>query len=283
MLTFMKSYTQSLRVLSLSCLAACVLSGPVSVSQEPGQDLDDLAKRVGKQISKAGISSAVVADFVGQDGSGSIQGKYLADEFSQRLERHKKNFVLIGRQQLSSALSNAQLSANDLAAVDSLQRIGSSIHAGAVVTGTLVTTPAQYSVRLTVRGVKDGGLVVSGDESIKRPAYVDSMVLLDPGGPGPEIARAGVDGIGIPTCVYCPPPLYTDKASAEKVQGNVVLLVVIDQQGRADRIVVTKAIDDGLAKRAIESVREWKFKPATDKEGKAVVVIVPIEVTFRLH
>jgi outer membrane biosynthesis protein TonB len=47
--------------------------------------------------------------------------------------------------------------------------------------------------------------------------------------------------------------------------------------------VVTKANDDGLAKRAIESVREWKFKPATDKEGKAVVVIVPIEVTFRLH
>jgi TonB family protein len=134
---------------------------------------------------------------------------------------------------------------------------------------------------LTVRRVKDGGLVISGDESIKRPAYVDSMVLLDPGGPGPKIARAGVDGIGIPTCVYCPPSSYTDKARAEKVQGDVLLLVLINHQGRADRIVVTKANDDSLAKRAIESVREWKFKPATDKEGKAVVVIVPIEVTFR--
>jgi len=60
------------------------------------------------------------------------------------------------------------------------------------------------------------------------------------------------------------------------------LLVVINQQGRADRMVVTKANDDSLAKRAIESVRDWKFKPATDKEGKAVVVIVPIEVTFSL-
>ncbi|HJX97228.1 MAG TPA: TonB family protein [Candidatus Acidoferrum sp.] len=279
----MKSYTQSLCVLSLFYLTACVLSGPVPASQEPGQNLDDLAKRISKQISKAGISSVVVADFFGQDGSSSIQGRYLADEFSQRLERHKKGFVLIERQQLSSALSNAQLSANDLAAVDSLQRIGSSIQAEAVVTGTLGTTPAQYSLRLTVRRVKDGGVVVSIDESIKRPAYVDSMVLMDPGGPGPEIARAGVDGIGIPTCIYCPPPLYTDKARAEKVQGDVALLVVINQQGRADRIVVTKANDDGLAKRAIESVREWKFKPATDKEGKAVVVIVPIEVTFRLH
>jgi len=189
----MNSYTPSLRVLSLFYLTVCVLSGPASVSQEPGQDLDDPAKRVGKQISKAGISSVVVTDFLGEDGSGSIQGKHLADEFSQRLERHKKNFVLIERQQLSSALSNAQLSANDLAAVDILERIGSSIQAEAVVTATLVTTPSQYSVRLTVRRVKDGGLVVSGDESIKRPAYVDSMVLLDPGGPGPKIARAGVD------------------------------------------------------------------------------------------
>jgi hypothetical protein len=34
MLFFMKSYTQSLRVLSFIYLAACVLCGAVSVSQE---------------------------------------------------------------------------------------------------------------------------------------------------------------------------------------------------------------------------------------------------------
>jgi len=46
---------------------------------------------------------------------------------------------------------------------------------------------------------------------------------------------------------------------------------------------VTNANDDVLAARAFAAVREWKFKPATDKQGNAVAVLVPIEVTFRLY
>jgi TonB family protein len=58
---------------------------------------------------------------------------------------------------------------------------------------------------------------------------------------------------------------------------------VIDQEGRTGKIAVTTASDDGLAVKAIEAVRKWRFKPATDKEGKPVSVLVPIEVTFRLY
>jgi len=279
----MKSYIRPLRVLLFACLVSGVLFGPIAAGQEPGRDVDDLANHIRKQIARAGIRSIVVSDFVTHDGAGSIQGQYLADEFSERLERHEKSFTVIDRKRLSSALSNAQLSANDLAATDSLQRIGNSLQAEAIVTGTLETAVAQYLVRVTVRRVKDGSVVVSGDQRVKRPAYVDSMVLLDPNGPGPRIARAGVNGIGIPACLYCPPPEYTDKARAEKLQANVVLLVVVNEVGRAGRIVVTKAGDDGLVRRAIEAVRDWKFKPATDQEGRAVAVIVPIEVTFRLY
>jgi TonB family protein len=283
MLPFMKSYTPGLRILLLAYLASRLLSGPIAIAQEPGRELDDLAKRISKELAKSKIGSVVVADFISLDRTHSIEGHYLAEEFSERLEHHKKNFVLIERKRLSSALSDAQLSVSDLAAADRMQRIGNSIQTETVVTGNVVTTPAQYRVRVTVRRVKDGSLVVSGDETIKRPAYVDSMVLLDPGGPGPKIARGGVDGIGIPSCTYCPAPEYTDKARAEKVQANVVLLVVINEEGRAGRIVVTKAGDDGLARRAIEAVHDWKFKPATDKNGRAVAVIVPIEVTFRIY
>jgi TonB family protein len=283
MLPFMKSHIRPLRVLLSAYLASGVLFGPIATGQEPGRDVDDLAKHISKQIARAGIKSIVVSDFVTHDGAGSIQGQYLADEFSERLERHEKSFTVIDRKRLSSTLSNAQLSANDPAATDSLQRIGNSLQVEAIVTGTLETAVAQYLVRVTVRRVKDGNVVVSGAQRLKRPAYVDSMVLVDPNGPGPRIARAGVNGIGIPACTYCPPPEYTDKARAEKLQANVVLLVVVNEGGRAGRIVVTKAGDDGLARRAIEAVRDWTFKPATDQQGKAVAVIVPIEVTFRLY
>ncbi len=281
--SLMKAYTGPLSVLSFMCLAVFLFLGPRAIAEEPGRELDDLAKRLSKQIEKAGIASVVVADFISRDGTDSIQGRYLADEFAQGLERHKKKFILIGRKELSAALSDAQLSAKDLAAPDSLRRIGDSVQVEAVVTGIFETSPSHYSVWLSVRRVKDGSSAASGDKSIKRPAYVDGMILLDTDGTGQKIPRAGEKGISIPTCVYCPPPEYTGKARAAKIQGNVVLLVVINQEGRAIRIAVTSANDDGLAARAVEAVREWKFKPATDENGKAVAVIVPIQVTFRLY
>jgi len=38
----------------------------------------------------------------------------------------------------------------------------------------------------------------------------------------------------------------------------------------------------GLDEKAIEAVRQWKFKPAT-KDGHPVAVQVNIEVSFRLY
>lgn len=111
----MKAHTKPLNSLSFLCLAVCLFLGPMAIGEEPGLDLDDLAKRFSKQIEKAGIASIVVADFVEQDGTDSTQGRYLADEFAQRLEHHRKKFVLIGRKQLSAVLSDAHLSAKDLA------------------------------------------------------------------------------------------------------------------------------------------------------------------------
>jgi outer membrane biosynthesis protein TonB len=43
-----------------------------------------------------------------------------------------------------------------------------------------------------------------------------------------------------------------------------------------------KSFDVELAQRAVEAVQKWRFKPARDREGQPVAVIVPIEVTFRL-
>lgn len=279
----MKSYSLRLRVLLFGYLAHCLLLGTIAVAQEPGRDLDDLAKRMSKELTKAKIGSVVVADLVNRGGTVSSEGHYLAEELSQRLECHKKNFVVSDPRQLFSALSNAKLSAKDLTEREGLQRIGTYIRADAIVTGSLEASPARYTVKVTVRRVKDGSLVVSGEQSVKRPAYVDSLVFLDPGGSATRVAKAGEDGIGVPICVVCPSPDYTGKARATKIQGNVVLLVAIDQEGRAGSIAVTKATDEGLAARAIEAVRKWKFKPATDKDGKAVAVVVPIEVSFRLY
>ena len=103
------------------------------------------------------------------------------------------------------------------------------------------------------------------------------------GGTGGGAFRAGVNGVGIPECIYCPPPLYSDDARKAKYMGTVTLLVTVTSDGRGINIQVVKDPGMGLGEKAIEAVRTWRFKPAVGPSGKVVPVIVPIEVTFRLY
>jgi len=102
------------------------------------------------------------------------------------------------------------------------------------------------------------------------------------GGTGGGAFRAGVNGVGLPVCLYCPYPQYSDEARKAKYQGTVVLEVTITPDGRAIDIRIVKGPGLGLEEKAIEAVKGWKFKPAAGPNGKIVAARVPIEVTFRL-
>src|SRR5258708_26258682 len=77
-----------------------------------------------------------------------------------------------------------------------------------------------------------------------------------------DIFRAGVNGVGMPRCEYCPDPKYSKEAKKKKYEGVVVLLAVVTTEGKAANIQVTKSPGLGLDEKAIEVVRKWKFKPA---------------------
>jgi periplasmic protein TonB len=102
------------------------------------------------------------------------------------------------------------------------------------------------------------------------------------GGTGGGAFHPGTNGVGYPSCVYCPEPKYSEEARKAKYQGTVVLQAVITPDGRATEIQVVKGPGLGLEERAVEAVKQWRFKPANGPGGKPVSVIVPIEVTFRL-
>ncbi len=93
---------------------------------------------------------------------------------------------------------------------------------------------------------------------------------------------AGTNGYGVPACVYCPQPQYSDEAVKAKYQGVVTLQVVVTPDGRAANIRVVKGLGVGLDEKAIEAVRGWRFKPATGPDGRATAVTALIEVTYRL-
>jgi TonB family protein len=102
------------------------------------------------------------------------------------------------------------------------------------------------------------------------------------GGTGGGAYHPGTGGVGYPSCVYCPDPKYSEEARKAKYQGTVVLQAVITPDGRATEIQVVKGPGLGLEEKAVEAVKQWRFKPANGPGGKPVPVIVPIEVTFRL-
>lgn len=84
-----------------------------------------------------------------------------------------------------------------------------------------------------------------------------------------------------PGLLYKKAPDYPDEARKAKYQGTVVLHLEIGASGQLTSIKVIRAAGLGLDGKAIEAVRQWRFKPAT-KDGEAVASQTEVQVSFRL-
>jgi protein TonB len=76
-------------------------------------------------------------------------------------------------------------------------------------------------------------------------------------------------------------PAYTEEARKVKLQGTILLRIVVNERGWAEHIVVTQGLGLGLDERAADSVKQWRFKPAM-RGGKPVPSVALVQVTFRL-
>ncbi|MGB9255266.1 MAG: TonB family protein [Candidatus Korobacteraceae bacterium] len=85
-----------------------------------------------------------------------------------------------------------------------------------------------------------------------------------------------------PRTISAPNPEYPKDARQSKVEGTVVLWLIVGPDGSAHNIRVDRGLGHGLDENAIAAVQRWKFDPATI-DGKPVPVSVNVEVNFRLH
>jgi TonB family protein len=99
-------------------------------------------------------------------------------------------------------------------------------------------------------------------------------------GPGDSIYTAAKN-MTPPEPIFRPEAEYTDDARKAQLNGKVIVTLVVEIDGTASNIEVTRGLGLGLEQKAIEAVRQWKFKPATIA-GKPVRARVNVEVTFRL-
>ena len=98
----------------------------------------------------------------------------------------------------------------------------------------------------------------------------------------PGIFPAGRNGVTVPQVIYNPEPSFSDEARKAKVQGVVLLMLVVGKDGRPYDIRVGQSLGMGLDEKAIEGVGRWRFKPAT-LNGRPVATQIAVEVNFHLY
>ena len=130
----------------------------------------------------------------------------------------------------------------------------------------------------------DGSTVGRGSGS--RPGGGGNGPGIGPGdGPGVgEIYAPGTGGVSNPALLHEVRPNYTVEAMRGKVQGVVILEVIVLANGTVDpaSIRITRSLEPGLDREATIAVRQWKFRPS-QLLGRPVASRVVIELGFTLR
>lgn len=267
----------------ISCalgILCCVVSAPRVVAQEP--KIDDLAKKLAKQISKAKIKSVVLENFTAPDGFPSPQGKLLTALFFNEWTSHQESFSVLPPDKMEEFLAQHKLVAKDLDSLEKLQQLSRGLNVEAVVRGNLVPGPSQVALNILVRRIQDGESLATASRTFPRSGIFAGLDAPSSANSPTNTLRAGVNGVGTPVCIYCPPGSPSTLALANKVHAAVLLDALVTTHGRAEDIVILKNPGYGLEEKAIEAVKSWRFRPARDAAGNPAAVRTQIEITFNV-
>jgi protein TonB len=131
------------------------------------------------------------------------------------------------------------------------------------------------------RGTGDRGGVGSGSGQGVGAGAGGGLGAGTGGGTGGGVYQPGA-GIDPPTLVREVRPIYTDEARRQRIEGDVILEIVVRSDGSVGNIRVRRSLGGGLDQRAIDAVRQWRFNPAR-RHGSAVDVAVEVAVEFKLR
>jgi len=131
------------------------------------------------------------------------------------------------------------------------------------------------------RGTGDRGGVGSGSGQGVGAGTGGGLGAGTGGGTGGGVYQPGA-GIDPPTLVREVRPIYTDEARRQRIEGDVILDIVVRSDGSVGSIRVKRSLGGGLDQRAIDAVRQWRFNPAK-RHGAPVDVAVEVAVEFKLR
>jgi protein TonB len=87
-------------------------------------------------------------------------------------------------------------------------------------------------------------------------------------------------GVTRPVVLNHVEPHFSEDARKEKFSGTVEIYLFVDKNGNPVNVRVVRGVGHGLDEKAVEAVRQYKFKPAT-RNGQPVVVDLYVDVNFQ--
>ena len=100
------------------------------------------------------------------------------------------------------------------------------------------------------------------------------------GGYGGGLRKIG-GGVSSPVVIFQVDPEFSEEARRAKFMGVVLVNLVVDPQGRPQNVHVLRGVGMGLDGKAVDAVKQYKFKPAMEN-GKPVAVELNVEVNFQI-
>jgi TonB family protein len=271
---------------SLAIIIVATAGLPMSGSaQNNGPDLDaavaNLAFQIAGALEKEKVKRVIVAELLDPDGQSHPVGRFLADKLSAVLIKEYPALQTITFSHSQSPVKRV-IQDDEAQALQGTRRWAKSLGAKVVITGSFGRVAQGIGITLMAMKTGSDHMYVQTSGAVPISDEIAAISTEPIPAMKSHIAKAGVGGVTVPTCVHCPIPNYSEEARAAKYQGTVVLRVVITTEGVATNIVVMKGPGNGLEEKAIEAVRSWRFRPAVGADGHPVATMVPIEVTFRL-
>lgn len=270
--------------------------------------LNDLAAHAAAAIlteSKGSLkpTRVLVVDFSETHGAPTELGRQLAEEFSNSLSKQSHHYFVVDRGESLRAVADDRLVSDSFDNPDATRCYETEVGKAVAVEGIIDSLSDRLSLGVWVWRIADHKKIF--EERITLPlndqmrALHSTLAFHSDVAPltgenaalnyeahvqyDNEVPKAGTNGYSYPACIYCPQAEYSAEASKAKIQGTVLLSTVIGPDGSTTQISVIHGLPCGLNRQAVSSVMQWRFKPATDRAGKASAVQQTIEISFHMY
>ncbi len=158
-----------------------------------------------------------------------------------------------------------------------------TVASGAVPSAGVIDISAPPAPTSTSQGTGTGGGAGTGRGTGVGSGQGSGLGEGFGGGTGGGVYQPG-SGVTSPQLLSQVKPQYTTDAMRAKIQGKVLLEVVVMPDGTPGQIRVVRSLDRtfGLDEEAIKAMRQWRFRPGV-RQGQAVPVRVTVEMEFTLR